>query len=52
MIKRDVYLGDKICAKSEADYLIVCGVSNWGVQALVVALSIETNKNFLYEFRN
>lgn len=42
-----VNLGDKICAATKADYLIVSGVSNWGCYTVVGALSILGSQNLL-----
>ncbi|ABR50770.1 conserved hypothetical protein [Alkaliphilus metalliredigens QYMF] len=47
-IKKNVKLGEKICAVSASDYLIVAGVSNWGAHGLVAGLSIMTSKMLLH----
>ncbi len=47
-IAKRVYLGEKICAATEADCLITAGVSNWGAHGLVTALSIETGLPLLH----
>lgn len=41
--------GDKICAVTSTDYLILAGVSNWGGHALTGALSLLTNKMLLHD---
>ncbi|WP_459768187.1 DUF4392 domain-containing protein [Alkaliphilus crotonatoxidans] len=47
-IAQRVYLGEKICAATKADYLITAGVSNWGAHGLVAALSIQTGRTLLH----
>ncbi|MGH4140583.1 DUF4392 domain-containing protein [Clostridium sp.] len=49
-IKRYVKNGEKICAKSTCDYLIVAGTSNWGAYALVSGLSLLSNKNVFHNY--
>lgn len=44
-----VKMGDKICAVTSTDYLILAGVSNWGGHALAGALSLLTNKILLHD---
>lgn len=44
-----VKMGDKICAVTSTDYLILAGVSNWGCHALTGALSLLTNKMLLHD---
>ncbi|MBU3189990.1 DUF4392 domain-containing protein [Clostridium bowmanii] len=49
-IKRYVKNGEKICAKSTCDYLIVAGTSNWGAYAIVSGLSLLSNKNIFHDY--
>ncbi|MFT5873937.1 MAG: hypothetical protein ACI8WT_002896 [Clostridium sp.] len=49
-IKKYVENGEKICAKSTCDYLIVAGTSNWGAYAIVSGLSLLSNKNNLHNY--
>ncbi|MTI70276.1 MAG: DUF4392 domain-containing protein [Firmicutes bacterium] len=48
-IKREVKFGEKICAVTKVDHLIVSGVSNWGAHGLVAAISVLTNKLLLHD---
>lgn len=49
-IKMYVKNGEKICAKSTCDYLIVAGTSNWGAYAIVSGLSLLSNKNIFHDY--
>ncbi|MGV8979628.1 DUF4392 domain-containing protein [Clostridium sp.] len=49
-IKMYVENGEKICAKSTCDYLIVAGTSNWGAYAIVSGLSLLSNKNVFHDY--
>lgn len=49
-IKKYVENGEKICAKSTCDYLIVAGTSNWGAYAIVSGLSLLSNKNIFHDY--
>jgi len=48
-IKKYVENGEKICAKSTCDYLILAGTSNWGAYAIVSGLSLLSNKNIFHD---
>lgn len=48
-VRDNVHLGDKICAKTSTDNLIVAGVSNWGGHALSAVLSIINNRMLMYD---
>ena len=48
IIKKLVNNGDKISAVTEADYLIIAGVSNWGGHGLAAGFSILTSKILLH----
>lgn len=45
----NVHLGEKICAETSTDNLIVAGISNWGGHALSSILSVMTNKMLMYD---
>ncbi|KJF28186.1 hypothetical protein TZ02_03720 [Clostridium aceticum] len=47
-IKENIKHGEKICAVSKADYLIIAGVSNWGGHGIVAGLSIMNSKMLLH----
>ncbi len=40
IIAKNVRNGDQIACVVECDYLLICGVSNWGAQALLAAMSL------------
>ncbi|MBF2063989.1 MAG: DUF4392 domain-containing protein [Calothrix sp. C42_A2020_038] len=40
IIYRNIQHGEKIACVTSCDYLIVCGVSNWGANALLAALAL------------
>ncbi|AOY76497.1 DUF4392 domain-containing protein [Clostridium formicaceticum] len=48
-IKQNIKLGEKICAVSASDYLIIAGVSNWGGHGMVAGLSIMNAKMLLHD---
>lgn len=48
-VRDSVDKGEKICAVTSTDYLIVAGVSNWGGHGLSAALSIMTNSMLLHD---
>ncbi len=47
-IIENVKYGEKICAETVADNLIIAGVSNWGGHGIVAALSILTSEVLLH----
>lgn len=48
-IHKNVPMGEKICASTMVDYLLIGGVSNWVAYGLCGALSIESNKMLLHQ---
>lgn len=48
LIVDSVYKGDRICAVTSADYLILAGVSNWGGHGLTAALSLLSKTMLLH----
>ncbi len=40
IIKENIRYGERIACMTTCDYLIVCGVSNWGATALLTAISL------------
>lgn len=47
-VKNHVNHGEKICAVSTCDHLIVAGVSNWGGHGLVAGLSLLKGEDLLH----
>ena len=47
LVERHVKYGDVICARQEADYTLMGGVSNWWGWGLVAALSLRTGRDLL-----
>ena len=48
-VKDNVHLGEKICAETSTDNLIVAGISNWGGHALSSVLSVINNRMLMYD---
>jgi hypothetical protein len=48
-VRDNVHLGEKICAETSADNLIVAGVSNWGGHALSSVLSVMNDRMLMYD---
>lgn len=48
-IKDNVHLGEKICAETSADNLIIAGISNWGGHALSSVLSVMNDRMLMYD---
>ncbi len=48
-VKANVRLGEKICAQTSTDNLIVAGISNWGGHALSAVLSVMNDRMLMYD---
>ncbi|SCY93484.1 DUF4392 domain-containing protein [Alkaliphilus peptidifermentans] len=49
LLQKKILNGDRICAVTSSDYLIVAGVSNWGGHGIGAGLSILSGEMLLHE---